>query len=353
MQTINKPKLLLVGLGSVSRAVGARLVKASRCQLVGAVDLSPDLDGVELSSIVPGADPDARVSSSLDDMPDADIAFLATTSFLDEVAPICDALLDRDMNVVSICEELGFGQSDRGSAASRLDGRARELGLTILGTGCNPGMLQDTLPLLLSSLTWDVTSVVIHRTADMSGYGGILSKFGFGLNPSEFNAALESGSVIGHIGFRESIAALAHGLGWKLDEIIVSAPQSVLLAERPRSTSHRTVSAGTVAVVRHAARGIIDKRSVIDITIDFGIFEVGDPFPEGDSWRIESESQTIEISSGRIDSYESTVAIAANVAPSLMDLRPGLLTMSDLPVTKFVGSAACGERHSTLHSSIF
>lgn len=339
MHAENRPRVLLVGLGSVGRAVGARLAAASSCEIVGAVDLSPSLADVELASIIPGASADARVSSHLSEAPNADVAFVATTSFIAEVEPILLDLLDRRMNVVSICEQLGFGFTDHEQVATRLDTRARNLGLTILGTGCNPGILLDTLPLLLSSLATDVTGVTMRRTAEMSGYGGILSKFGFGLTEAEFAVAREAGKVVGHVGFRESVAALADGLGWQLDEIVVDDPRPALLTEEPRETSHLTLRSGTIAVLRHSVRGIVNGRTVIDAAIDFGIFETGDPFPEGDSWRIEGGEQTLEFSSSRIDSYASTVAVASNVIPAAPSLTPGLLTMADVPVKKFAATA--------------
>lgn len=340
MHRDSQPKVLLVGLGAVGRAVGARLVAAGHCEIVGAVDLSPALSGTNLSTVVPGASRTARISPNLADAPDADVAFVATTSFIAEVEPICGELLDRGMNVVSICEQLGFGFTDHEPIAKRLDARARRNGCTMLGTGCNPGILLDTLPLLLSSLVPEVTGVTMRRTAEMSGYGGILAKFGFGLTPGEFEAAREVGTVIGHVGFRESVAALAVGLGWTLDEIVVDSPEPVLLADYPRSTSHLTLEAGTIAVLRHSARGVVDGRTVIDASIDFGVFETGDPFPDGDTWRIETGDRALEFSSSRIDSYESTVAVAANVIPSLLETSPGLLTMSDVPVNLFAGAGA-------------
>ena len=339
MHTDVRPSVLIVGLGAVGRAVGARLLAAERCEIVGAVDPSPALAGGELASAVPGADAAARISPNLAEAPDADIAFVATTSLIADVEPIICDLLDRGMHVVSICEQLGFGFTDHGPIAGRLDSRARSLGLTVLGTGCNPGILLDTLPMLLSSLMPEITGVTMRRTAEMSGYGGILAKFGFGLTQAEFAAAREAGTVIGHVGFRESVAALADGLGWELDEIVVDDPAPALLTESARTTSHLTLEAGTIAVLRHAARGIAGGRTVIDAAIDFGIFETGDPFPEGDTWRIENGDQALEFSSSRIDSYESTVAVAANVIPSLGNLARGLLTMADVPVKGFAARA--------------
>lgn len=331
MRAFDTPTVLLIGLGAVGRAVGGRLAASAGAEIIGAVDLAPALNGAELASIVEGAAPGARVSASITDAPDADVAFVATTSFAAQVEPIIAELLDRGMNVVTICEELGYGFYDHEPIARRLDEHARRAGLTVLGTGCNPGILLDTLPLLLSSLTLGVDRITIRRTAEMSGYGGILSKFGFGLDADQFAQRREAGEVIGHVGFRESIAALAGGLGWALDEIVVDAPEPVLFTSHERTTSQVVLAAGTIAALRHAARGIVDGRVVVDASIDFGILEPADGFPDGDRWMIESGAQTLEFSSSRIDSASSTVAVASNVIPSVPAALPGLLTMADLP----------------------
>jgi len=347
-----KPDVLLVGLGAVGRAVGARLAAGSFCDVVGAVDPAQGLAGVELSSIIPGAAPAARVTAVLAEAPDADIAFVATTSFVDQVEPLINALLDRGMNVVSICEELGFGFYDHQPVARRIEERARDAGLTVLGTGCNPGILLDTLPLLLSSLTLDVTRVTMRRTAEMSGYGGILSKFGFGLTAEQFAAEHDAGHVIGHVGFRESVAALADGLGWSLDEIVVDDPAPVLFAESVRRAPHMTLESGTVAVIRHSTRGVIDGEIVIEAVIDFGIFQEGDPFPQGGAWRIESSGQTLEFTAGPVDSYASTVAVAAHVIPRVPGAAPGLLTMADMPVKAFAARASSTDQRNLAPTAV-
>ncbi|MBK0422034.1 hypothetical protein JD292_08100 [Leucobacter sp. CSA2] len=334
------PRVVLVGLGAVGRAVGARVIADGRARVIGAVDRAPALAGVPLDDLLPGAAPEAPVVTSIAEAPDADVAFVATTSHIAGVEPAILELLDRGMHVVSIAEELGYGHYDHQTIAARIDERATARGLTVLGTGCNPGILLDTLPLLLTGLTSEVTRVTVRRTAEMSGYGGILAKFGFGLDEQAFARARTGGEVIGHVGFRESVAALAAGLGWQLEEIEVDDPAAALLAPAPRATSHLTLDTDSVVVVRHAARGLVGGDVVIDAVIDFGIFEEGDPFPEGDRWLIESEARTIEFASSRIDSSGATVSVAANVIPSAAHLPPGLLTMADLPVQTIAGRAA-------------
>jgi hypothetical protein len=108
-----------------------------------------------------------------------------------------------------------------------------------------------------------------------------------------------------------------------------------------------TLGAGTVAVIRHAARGKIDGQPVIETAIDFGIFESTDPFPDGDAWRVESDFQAIEFSSSRIDSYLSTIAVAANVIPSVCNAPPGLRITADLPARSIASNSGISkiEKH--------
>jgi 2,4-diaminopentanoate dehydrogenase len=194
-------------------------------------------------------------------------------------------------------------------------------------------MIMDTLPLLLSSLTEQVRSVRICRTADMSRYGAILSKFGLGLTQPQFDAAVDAGTVIGHVGFEQTVSALAAGLGWTLDEIAVDPVRPSIFASERREGEHCRIEPGSVAAVLHAARGMLRNETVIELAINFGIFTDNDPVEPGDVCTIEGAEQVIEVAAKRgYESFLSTVAVAANVVTAIVDAEPGVLSMSDLPV---------------------
>lgn len=329
-------RVLLVGLGAVGRAVGTELASKDSCVIVGAVDIDPRLAGLPLSTVVAGAPPTARISSIIRDAPPCDVAFVATTSFLHQLEPVVRSLVQRGVNVVSICEELGYPFTTNPRIADTIDVLAREHGVTVLGTGCNPGMLMDTLPLTLSSLTLNVKGVRMRRSADMSGYGAILTKFGLGLTEEAFARQRESGEVIGHVGFAESISALASGLGWRLDRIEVAHPESLFVTPEQRNVRLISLAPGTVAVIRHGVKGFIGDRAVIDAAIDFGIFAANDPYSYGGSWLLESDFQDVEFTSPPgLDSFLSTVAVAANVLAAVRDAPSGLLTMADMPSRQY------------------
>ncbi|MFF8844051.1 hypothetical protein ACF08N_15235 [Streptomyces sp. NPDC015127] len=146
------------------------------------------------------------------------------------------------MNVVSICEELRDPGLSHPELVERLDRAAKLNGVSVLGTGCNPGGLMDTLRVVVSGLTTRVESIAIRRTADMSRYGAILAKFGLGLSPDEFLARRDMGRVRGHVGFAQSIAAIARGLEWTLDKIEVDAAEPDIVAAEDRQGDGRNWS---------------------------------------------------------------------------------------------------------------
>lgn len=333
-------RVAVVGLGATGLAIAEALASRADCELVSAVDVRPDLVGVGLDSLVPEA-PAVPVVAALDGLPEAEVAVVATSSWIEGIEPTLVDLVSRGMNVVSICEELRDPELAHPAVVGRLDGLAREHGVSVLGTGCNPGMLMDTLPLVLSGLTVEVQGVSVRRTADMSRYGAILQKFGLGLAPEEFDVRRGSGDVMGHVGFDQSIAALARGLEWDLDSIEVDPVERDLVAAVDRTGEHLKVSAGTVAGVVHRARGVRSGEAVIELETRFGIFEPGDDVAPGDSMILVGREQTIEVNApGGYESFLSTVAMACNAVTAVVEAEPGFRTLLDLPVSALVSKGA-------------
>ncbi|MFT4264949.1 MAG: hypothetical protein QM572_16315 [Nocardioides sp.] len=253
-------------------------------------------------------------------------------------------LLERSYNVLSICEELAYPWQSHPEVARTLDETAKAHGVTVLGSGANPGVLMDTLPLLLTALTQKAQSVRIRRRTNMSRYGAILSKFGLGLTPDEFADARDRGDVIGHYGFEQAIGAVAAGLGWELDAVEVSQVVPAIVAGSPRAGDHVCIEPGQISAVTHSARGLLGDQAVVDLEIMFGFFDPADEIAAGDDYEIVGEEQTIELrSSIGFDSFLSTIAAAVNAAVAVVEAPPGLLSMGDLPARAL---AAKGERRN-------
>lgn len=300
-------------------------------EVVGATDCNPAVVNHDLGELAGHGHIGVTIVDDPNKLPPADLAIVATTSNLNDVVGIVVPLLQRSYNVLSICEELAYPWSSHPDVSRQLDSTARECGVTVLGSGANPGVLMDTLPLLLTGLTQRVDRVVIRRRTNMSRYGAILSKFGIGLTPQQFSDAQESGDVVGHHGFEQAIGALARGLGWSLDAIEIGRVSPVQVSDTIRAGQHITVEPGQISAVTHAASGVCDGHSVIDLEIMFGFFDPSDSVSAGDDYRIEGD-QVIELTSPiGFESFVSTVAAAVNVATAVIDAPSGLLSMGDLP----------------------
>ncbi|WP_083872796.1 dihydrodipicolinate reductase [Nocardia testacea] len=327
--------IVMVGLGATGLAMAASLLRRTDVQIVGAADRNPAVVGADLGTLAGLGASGVTVIDEPSRLPAADLAIVATTSDLGVVVDTLVPLLERSYNVMSICEELSYPWSSHPDIARRLDETAKANDVTVLGTGANPGVLMDTLPLLLTTLTQRVERIVIRRRTNMSRYGAILSKFGLGLTPARFDGAQASGAVVGHYGFEQAISALATGLGWSLDAIVVERVSPSRVSDTVRTGDHVVIQPGEIAAVTHAARGTVGGRTVIDLEIMFGFFDGSDPVSAGDDYRIEGADQVIELSSPvGFESFVSTIAAAVNVATAVVHAPRGFLSMGDLPVAR-------------------
>jgi 2,4-diaminopentanoate dehydrogenase len=244
------------------------------------------------------------------------------------------------VDAVSLCEELGYPWFDEPALAGRLHRHAEQHGVSILGTGANPGFLMDTLPIALSAALQVVDRVSIERTTDLSPYGPLLGKFGFGLTPAE-HAARAGDDVVGHIGFRQSIAQLAHALGWELDAIEVAAPEPLVVTGVRRSGAFLQLEPGTVAAVVHRAAGVLGGERVIRCEARFGFLAPEDDLVPGDRWTLEGGGRRVEVAApGGFESWATTIAVLANLIGPVVAAPPGLLTMSDIPVGALAAKGA-------------
>ena len=74
-----------------------------------------------------------------------------------------------------------------------------------------------------------------------------------GTTVEQFEAGVADGSIVGHIGFHESIGLIASALGWEIDEIVETRAPIVTSVERQTASAH--VMPGDVCGCRHTAKG--------------------------------------------------------------------------------------------------
>ena len=255
------------GCGPIGCSIVRLAARRASLSVRGAVDVDRALAGRDVGDVAAaggtlGAVVRGDAQAALAELR-PDLVFHSTGSKVAEVYDQLALIAAAGANVVSTCEELAFPAYRDPALAERLHALAVRHGVSILGTGVNPGFLMDTWPLFMSTLCADVRRVRVVRVQDASGRRvPFQRKIGAGLSVAEFDAAVAAGGF-GHVGLQESAALLAAGLGWRLDEISESI-EPVLL-DRAVHSAHVAVASGSVAGLKQVAVGTRDGEPVVEL----------------------------------------------------------------------------------------
>lgn len=316
-------KVIQYGLGAIGMEVARALTQRAGFELVGAIDVAADKVGKDLGQVL--GVPSLR-GIIISDKPEevfeqvgADVVTHTTGSFLDHVYPQLETIIKARINVVSTTEELSFPWYHHPALAEKIEHLAQEHGVTVLGTGVNPGFVMDELVLSLASVCQKVEKVQAKRVLDAGKRRGPLQKkIGAGITEREFQERVKN-KTIGHIGLAESVAFIAGGLGWKLESI--NETISPVLSEKDVQTEFVQVSKGQVAGIKMQAFGKRNGEEVIALELQMyvgaessydSIYFEGDP---GLETKIE----------GGVPGDEATVAKIINSIPRVFHEKPGLL----------------------------
>ena len=218
-------KVIVWGLGSMGKGVAEMLLNKKGVEISGAVVRGDkigksmydflDMERGEREDLLTGSFEDVVKEGS------ADIAVIATDSFTKDNFDKIKYCLERKINVVSTAEEMAYAKAQEPDLAKELDRIAKENGVTVLGTGINPGLIMDLLVILLSGACIDVESIKAERINNLSPFGpAVMSGQGVGLSVDEFNKRVEEDTLAGHVGFPETITMIADALGWELSDDI-------------------------------------------------------------------------------------------------------------------------------------
>ena len=168
----------------------------------------------------------------------ADLVIIATTTRLADVAADVAAAVEGGSNVLVSAEEAAFPFVVDAELANRLDALARERGVTIAGTGVNPGLLFDSLVLTMLGAAPAGCTIHVRRNVDISKFGStVLRRIGVGATEPDFTAAVDRGEILGHAGFPQSMAIVADAIGVQIDRIDkilrpVISPVGIDIADR-------------------------------------------------------------------------------------------------------------------------
>jgi 2,4-diaminopentanoate dehydrogenase len=150
----------------------------------------------------------------------ADAVIIATTTRLADVAADVELAVRSGSNVMVSAEEAAYPFVVERALADRIDRLAREKGVTVAGTGVNPGLLFDAMVLTVLGPAPRGCTIHVRRVVDISGFGAtVLRRIGVGSTPDAFDTAVREGRILGHAGFPQSMEIVAAALGVEIDRI--------------------------------------------------------------------------------------------------------------------------------------
>ena len=325
-------RVVSYGIGVIGKRLVTHLLTKEGIEIVGAIDINPAIVGKDLGEVLGQKKIGVIISSDVDKVlkeTKPDIVCHTTMSYLRQTYDQFEGIIKNGVNIVSTCEELGYPYVEKESTelAKKLDALAKEKGVTLLGTGINPGFLMDTLPIFLSGPCEEVEEIYITRQMDAATRRiPFQKKIGAGMTVEEYRDAIDNKKITGHVGLEQSMQMIADTLGWELNEIKVDQPEPVTFDHVVKSEAI-TVATGYAAGGKQMAYGISKGKTLI--TMDFRAYIGADE--EFDSVSIKGVPPINNKISPCVHGDHGTIAMTTNMIPHVINAEPGLKTMAELP----------------------
>jgi 4-hydroxy-tetrahydrodipicolinate reductase len=313
-------KVMVFGLGYIGRMVVEALQSENpfwnrKLELVGAVDIVPESRAWAEKKGV-------RAFQSLPDLLQSlrpDVCVHTTASSMSIVVAQLKALIEAKIPVVSSTEELFFPWEANPAIARELDDACRGAGVSVMGTGVNPGFVMDVLPAIAMQAVHTVEKIRVERVVDASTRRPPLQKkIGAGLDEPTFRSYVEN-KKIGHVGLIESLDFLAAHMGIKLDR----RGQSIdpILAPKAFKTQIVAIKKGDVCGLHHQAWGEKNRKRVLELDLKMSL----NAERPGDHIMIEGNPPLSIWIEGGTPGDPATVAALVRGIPIVLQARPGIV----------------------------
>ena len=327
-------KVVVLGTGQMGSGIIQLLLQKQGIELVGVYGRRAERSGIDVGEALGLATPlgihMTHNLPSLLDHTQPHLAIQATCSTVAEAMDEITTLLSHRVNVISIAEEMAYPAYRAPSIAEVIHALAIDHDVTIVGTGINPGFVLDFLVIALTGVCHTINAIAATRINDLSPYGpSVLRSQGVGLTPKSFFKGVADGSVVGHIGFPESISMIANAIGWPIDRI--EQHRAPIISNVRRETPFVTVKPGLTAGCKHTAVAYMNGAPVIRLIHPQQIHPHLEQIETGDVIEIVGEPNLHIASHPEIPGGIGTTALAVNMIPRVISAEPGLKSMADLP----------------------
>ncbi len=334
-------KVAIWGLGAMGSGMAKMLLTKKGVEIVGVCDRGENHVGKDLYEVLGVERGDRKpviINPNIEEVLTekcADVCLCATDSFTQKAFPRLKFVLEKKINVVSTAEQMAFPKAQNPELAEELDKIAKANGVSILGTGINPGLIMDLLVVVMTGCMLDVEHIESKRINSLSPFGpAVMEEQGVGITVEEFEKGVNDGTLAGHVGFHESVGMIAEAIGWKVEKF--EQQMKPIVTDVDRKSPYGFAKAGDVAGVNMTGQGWVEGEVKIDMIHPQQIEPEQVGVQTGDYVIIKGTPSINMINSPEVEGGLGTIAMCVNMIPHVINANPGLHTMLTLPVPRAI-----------------
>ena len=340
-----KVRVVQYGTGKMS-VYTMRYVYEKGGEIVGAVDVNPDVIGKDIGEIMGTENKGIKVVSAneAENMMkevQPDIAIVTTMSLFKDVEDALFLCAKLGINAITTCEEAFFPQNSNPKATNKIDEMAKQTGCTITGSGYQDIYWGQLISSIAGS-THTIKKIKGSSSYNVEDYGIALAKaHGAGLTMQEFDEQVAS---VDKISDQERQALINNGEylpsymwnvnGWlcaKLGLTVKSQTQKTV-----PQTYHEDIYSSTLGMTVKA--GLATGMSAVVTTITEEGIEIeseciGKVYSKDDfdknEWTIIGEPETTLVIN-RPSTVELTCASVVNRIPDVINSKPGYIPTEEM-----------------------
>lgn len=341
MMRQEKVKVVIWGFGAMGSGMAKMILNKKGIEIVGVCDRHDTRVGKDMYEVL-GVERGDRapviINPNIEEVLTegcCDVALCATDSYTKQAFPRLKYCLEQKVNVVSTAEEMAYPQAQSPELAAELDKIAKENGVSILGTGINPGHIMDMLVCVMTACMVDVEHIEAKRVNSLSPFGPtVMEEQGVGITVEEFDKGVKDGTLAGHVGFHESVGMIADAIGWDVEKF--EQQMKPIVTSVDRKSPYGFAAAGNVAGVNMTGQGYVDGEVKIDMIHPQQIEPEMEGTFTGDYITIKGTPEVNLAVKPEVEGGLGTIAMCVNMIPQVINARPGLKTMIDLPIPRAI-----------------